>query len=116
VIVNRARNKTAALVAALAVALSTLVVAPPASAAVSQEVTTAVAGGFRVDGARIRQSPDTTSSILGLGYTSQSANVRCIVPRPHFSSMIYLTNNATGVTGYVLADYVWHNGSSLPGC
>ncbi|WP_017569736.1 hypothetical protein [Nocardiopsis halotolerans] len=88
----------AKILAAAAVTIATLsLTAAPASAA---------PGSFRVEGARIYRHADFDSDVLGLGYTSHSVNVHCMVPRPDFLSMYHMTNTTTGVTGYVATAHI----------
>ncbi|MFD7365428.1 hypothetical protein ACFV4I_04135 [Nocardiopsis alba] len=99
----RIPTKVAAVAAATVTALS--LTATPAAAA---------PGSFTAEGVRIYRHADFQSDVLGLGYPSHSVNVRCVVYRQYYMSMYYLTNNSTGVTGWVPTEYV--RAGDVPGC
>ncbi|OXM62717.1 hypothetical protein CF165_33605 [Amycolatopsis vastitatis] len=83
--------------------------APPSVAADGAADGAADIGGkFIDDGIRVHAEPGTTSATKGLAYRSHTATVHCVVPRTGSDPYAYfsLTDNATGVTGYVAEPYV----------
>ncbi|ARQ67672.1 SH3 domain-containing protein [Streptomyces marincola] len=106
-------------VAALGAALATCLTAGPAAADRSNpgpdngvRVTStdtgsaevdalALPGRFYVDGARIRSAPHLDAAVRGLGYRSHSVTVHCGTRGPLETYWFRITNNTTGVSGYI---------------
>ncbi|GHG62897.1 hypothetical protein GCM10018779_32010 [Streptomyces griseocarneus] len=61
----------------------------------------AVSGRFYTDGVSIRNAPRSGSTIRGLGYRSHSVTVHCGTPGPLETYWWRITNNTTGVRGYI---------------
>ncbi|TDC81781.1 hypothetical protein E1193_13820 [Micromonospora sp. KC606] len=60
--------------------------------------------GFSGGGIRLRSGPSTLCTVLGLGYVGQSATLRCGAVGDDGWGWYYVTNNSTGVTGFVRGD------------
>lgn len=79
--------------------------APNAPVAASTDARSAGAqalpGRFYVDGANIRRSANLNATIVGLGYRSHSVTVHCGTTGPLETYWWRITNNTTGVTGYI---------------
>jgi hypothetical protein len=74
------------------------------------------AGGYFVaQGVHIHASPSLSSVVLGDGYESDSVTLHCSTDtNPYWG---YLTDNTTGVTGYVIAGYyLIDDGQHVPFC
>lgn len=70
---------------------------------------------FREDGVRIRTGPSIDDGIAGLGYRGHSVTAHCFTaPQPN-SAWYRITNNTTGVRGWVASSMLLVDGS-LPGC
>ncbi|MGK5531176.1 SH3 domain-containing protein [Streptomyces sp. URMC 129] len=79
------------------------------------EVSAAIWGEFREDGVRIRTGPGTQYAVAGLGYRDHSVTVHCFVaPEPNHA-WYYLTDNTTGVTGWVSSSLIYRV-DPLDGC
>jgi len=66
-----------------------------------------VSAGFNEDGVNIRTGGSTSCAIRGEGFTGQSVIVRCDVPEgPDNHFWFYLTDQTTGITGWVRNDLV----------
>ncbi|WP_059005610.1 SH3 domain-containing protein [Streptomyces specialis] len=79
------------------------------------DVSASIWGQFREDGVRIRTGPGLQYGVAGLGYRNHSVTVHCFVaPEPNHS-WYYLTDNTTGVTGWVSSSLVYRE-APLNGC
>lgn len=67
------------------------------------------AAGFKVNGVRIRTGPSTGCTVKGLGYVGQSVTYRCSTIGDDGYIWYYLTNNSTGVRGWVREDNLTYN-------
>ncbi|MFB7470426.1 hypothetical protein [Kitasatospora sp. NPDC056184] len=62
---------------------------------------TAVSGRFYVDGVNIRNRPDLTAKINGLGYVKHKVTVYCGTRGPLETYWWRITDTTTGVSGYI---------------
>ncbi|MGW3681554.1 SH3 domain-containing protein [Streptomyces prasinus] len=65
----------------------------------------AVSGSFYTDGVNIRSAPNYDASVRGLGYRSHRVTVHCGIRGPLESYWWLITNNTTGVKGYIHQNY-----------
>ncbi|MER5491389.1 SH3 domain-containing protein [Streptomyces sp. NPDC002490] len=106
-----ARRASRTLLAAVLVAPAVLVSSPTAQAASSEA--RALPGRFYSDGVNIRNAPRLNATVRGLGYRSHRITVHCGTPGPLETYWWRITNNTTGVRGYIVQE---HGGpSSDPG-
>jgi SH3-like domain-containing protein len=70
---------------------------------------------FREDGVRIRTGPGTNYAVAGLGYRNHSVTAHCFVAPIPNSAWYKITDNTTGVHGWVASSLLYIEGS-FPGC
>ncbi|MEE1821123.1 SH3 domain-containing protein [Streptomyces sp. BE20] len=75
----------------------------------------AVSGRFYQDGVNIRNRPNLTATINGLGYVGHKVTVYCGTPGPLETYWWRITDNTTGVPGYIEQSFGGPN-SSVPRC
>lgn len=109
------RRRLSTVLAITVACVGALFVAPTAAMAgeVTQQASSPVAGGaevagaqayFKVNGARIRTQPNTTSTIVGLGYAGQGFCVDRVS-----GAFYHGRNQATGVVGWTHNSNVNYN-------
>jgi hypothetical protein len=107
----------AAITFGVSAALPVMTGEPAAAAAcnISPGTFHAETGHFLFQGVNIRSGPGTNCVSRGLGYTSHSVTYRCWefgdTVNGH-STWTYLTNNSTGVTGWVSDQFLENYGST----
>ncbi|WP_406643122.1 sigma-70 family RNA polymerase sigma factor [Amycolatopsis sp. WGS_07] len=102
----------AAVIAAVAVALAAGGAQQPPAAAPSipaarpePDGAADIGGRFAEDGIRIRTAPSPTGAIKGVAYRNHPATVHCLASKAGGYAYFSLTDNATGITGYVAEPY-----------
>lgn len=105
------RVRQALATAVVGTALATAVLAAPAQAAqpdITSDASTAVravSGRFYTDGVNIRDEPNLDGTIRGLGYRSHRITVYCGIRGPLETYWWRITDNTTGVRGYIEQSY-----------
>ncbi|MFF4802354.1 hypothetical protein ACFY1U_28780 [Streptomyces sp. NPDC001351] len=93
----------AALAAALIMPVATTATAAAGPITAAQRPSD-VADSFNDDGVRIHSGPGTGYSVNGLGYRGHSVTKHCFVG--YDDQWTYITDNTTGVSGYVTPIYL----------
>ncbi|MEU3658111.1 SH3 domain-containing protein [Streptomyces sp. NPDC032161] len=62
-------------------------------------------GSFYTDGVNIRNAPNLDATVVGLGYRSHRVTVHCGTSGPLETYWWRITDNTTGVRGYIHQNY-----------